>query len=98
MAHVIFWLNVLFTIGTLVIPMMKATRASACFSCISQLLAAACSMAILHEWYPGFSLPDWRESMAWTLVSWLLLISGLIIALRKPTRQQLNASCYDTVA
>ena len=89
MVHVLFTLNVLATVGTLLIPMVADTRGRAVWGWAANLMGGGAIRFMIQEYYPSWQEPAWHTSLAWALVAWALLIAGFIVAIRKPRKNAL---------
>ncbi|HEU4715814.1 MAG TPA: hypothetical protein VFS14_03215 [Candidatus Saccharimonadales bacterium] len=92
MVHVLFTLNVLATVGTLLIPMVADTRGRAIYGWASNFLGGGATLYLIHTFYPSWQEPAWHHSLVWVLIAWAFLIAGLIIAIRKPRKQNVPAT------
>jgi hypothetical protein len=86
MVQVLFVLNVLAVIGTLLIPLSSSTRGRAVWGWLGSLVAAVVLLSLIEAYYPSWVEPHWHAGIIWSLTSWALLIVGLIVAVRKPRK------------
>lgn len=87
MAQVLFSLNILCTIGMLVVPITSAARGSAVYGWLSQLGGSAGFSILIGEYFPSWEEPQWHSGIIWALASWALFITGFIVAIRKPRKR-----------
>lgn len=70
-----FWLSILATIGTFLIPLSRKVRSSALFGWFIQFLSIGSFSLLRQEFFPDWQEPDWSNSLVWTLVAWLFLLA-----------------------
>ncbi|HEX6416782.1 MAG TPA: hypothetical protein VFZ62_04640 [Candidatus Saccharimonadales bacterium] len=90
MAHVIFWFGVACAFGMLIFPICGAWRGRAMRDWFSQLGGMTACNIMLGMWFPSFVTPMWTTSTWWTILTWIMCISGLVIALSKPPKRDLE--------
>ena len=87
MASVLFWLGILSVFGTLLIPLAAYTRANALLGWFCQLLGVGSFPYLRVEYFPSWQEPSWTHSIIWVVVSWGILIVGLMVAIGKPRKR-----------
>lgn len=92
MVHVLFVLNVLATVGTLLLPIASPTRGRAVWSWLTNLLAGGAISLVIDEHYPSWEEPAWHTGTIWALIAWAFLIVGFIVAVRKPRKNSVPAT------
>lgn len=87
MVQVLFYLSVLATIGTLLLPVLSASRGPAVWSWGINFLAGGVITLVIKQHYPSWVEPQWHSGIVWRLIAWTLLTVGLIVAVRKPQKR-----------
>jgi hypothetical protein len=87
MPQVLFYLNILAVIGTLVMPLTAPTRGRALYDWFVQLLAASMLSYLIETYYPSWEEPHWHTGIVWAIIAWMLVTLGLAIAINKPRKR-----------
>lgn len=87
MAQAIFWFGVINVFMMVGFPLTDETRLKAVFGWLGGLCGASLCQILLSEQFPSFDEPAWTRSLWWWAVSWIVCITGFIVAIRKPRKR-----------